>query len=164
MSYRQYTKCIDIAYFDPADPVNNALLLGLYITITPAAFTALLVAVGASSPWCLALLLEIYPIAAILGYSYWFLYRRLICLPDPPDHPADSAGDHLVIGLLIDTLTPDDPGRVWYDRDNDYSIDILPQCNPLKAGYQEVSTSEPYGYLVKAVSYTHLTLPTIYSV
>ena len=149
MSYRQYTECVDISNFDPGNPITNALLLGLYITITPAAFAALLTAVGASSPWCLFIFLEIYPAATILGYCYWFLYRRLICLPAPPDHPVDNAGDHMVIGTLIDILPPDDPGRKWYDLDNDYSIDILPQCNPLGAGFDEVANSEPYGYLVK---------------
>ena len=149
MSYRQYTECVDISNFDPGNPITNALLLGLYITITPAAFAALLTAVGASSPWCLLIFLEIYPAATILGYCYWFLYRRLICLPAPPDHPVDNAGDHIIIGTLIDILPPDDPGRKWYDLDNDYSIDILPQCNPLGAGFDEVANSEPYGYLVK---------------
>ena len=72
----------------------------------------------------------------------WFLYRSLICLPAPPEHPADSACDHIVIGTLINILPAEPVG------DNDYSIGILPQGNPLGASVSDVQGSIPYGYLV----------------
>jgi hypothetical protein len=148
MSYRQYTQCIDIANFNNSDPRVQAALLGLYITLTPAAFSALLVIAGAASPLCLIILAEIYLIASIVGYCYCWLYRRLICLPDIPQRPpADSAGDHMVIGTLIDILPPSARTSV-FDVDNDYSIGILPQCSPIGAGLDEVANNPRYGYLV----------------
>jgi hypothetical protein len=142
MAFKQYTECVDIQLFDPGNPLIGAALLGLYITLPPGTFAALLAVAKVGSPWCLLLLAEVYVIAGILGYAYWFLYRRLICLPSPPEHPADSAGDQLVIGTLINILTPEPIG------DNDYSIGILPQGNPLGASASEVQASTPYGYLV----------------
>jgi hypothetical protein len=146
MAFRQYTQCVDIANFDPANPYTQAALLGLYITLPVAGFTALLAIAGAASPFCLLLLAEVYGIAGVVGYCYWWLYRRLICLPPLPNHPPDQAGDHTAIGTLIDILPPST--AKFPDIDNDYSIGILVQCNPLGAGLAEVAASEPYGYLV----------------
>jgi hypothetical protein len=142
MAFKQYTQCVDIQLFDPRNPQTQAALLGLYITLPPGAFATLLAIAGVGSPWCLLLLAEVYVIAAVLGYSYWFLYRRLICLPATPEHQADSAGDHMVIGTLINILLPEPVG------DNDYSIGILPQGNSLGASASDVQASIPYGYLV----------------
>src|SRR5262249_60076341 len=124
MSYRQYTQCVDIQYFDPRNPYVQAALLGLYVTLPVAAFAAFLAIVGVGSPWCLLLLGEVYVIAGVIGYCYWWLFRRLICIPAPPDHPADGAGDHLAIGTLIDILPPATLAQ-FPDIDNDYSIGIL---------------------------------------
>jgi hypothetical protein len=142
MPFKQYTNCVDIQLFDPRDPLIQAVLIGLYATLPPGAFAALLAIAGVGSPWCLLLLAEFYVMAGVVGYCDWFLYRRLICIPAPPDNPADSAGDHLVIGTLINILPPDPAG------DNDYSIGILPQPNPIGASPSEVQQSQPYGYLV----------------
>src|SRR5450432_2166552 len=125
MAFRQYTQCVDIENFDPGNPLTGAVLLGLYVTLPVSVLPILLAINSVGSPWCLLLLGEVYVSAAALGYSYWFLYRRLICIPAPPEHPADSAGDHLVIGTLINILPPEPVG------DNDYSISILPQPIPL---------------------------------
>jgi hypothetical protein len=150
MAYNQYTKCVDIQDFDPRNPYVQAAWLGLYITL-PVAIVAALQAIAYSMPLCLPYLAEVYVIAGIFGYCYWWLYRRLVCLPAPPGHPADAAGDHLAIGLLIDIAPPS--SATFPDLDNDYSVGILLQCNPLGAGSPGVqnpcvSTSEPYGYLV----------------
>lgn len=142
MAFKQYTQCVDIQLFDPTDPRIQAALLGLYITLPPGAFATLLAIAKVGSPWCLLLLAELYLIATVLGYSYWFLYRRLICLPATPEHPADSAGDHMVIGTLINILSPEPVG------DNDYSIGILPQGNSFGSSALDVQASIPYGYLV----------------
>ena len=56
------------------------------------------------------------------------------------------------IGLLIDILPP---SHTPPDIDNDYSIGILVQPNPLGADYAQVSASEPFGYLVKEQAATH---------
>jgi hypothetical protein len=141
MAFKQYTHCVDIQLFDPGDPLIGAALTGLYMTLPPGAFAALLAIAGVGSPWCLLLLAEVYASATVVGYCYWFLYRRLICIPPPPDNPADSAGDHLVIGTLINILPPEPVG------DNDYSIGILPQGMPLGASLADAQMSS-YGYLV----------------
>jgi hypothetical protein len=142
--FRQYTNCVDIKDFDPTNPFVQAALLGLYVTLPPAAFLALITAAG-GNPLCLLLLAEIYLIAGIAGYCYWWLFRRLICIPDPPDHPADK-GSHLAIGTLIDILPPS--SATFPDIDNDYSFGILLQCAPLGATLEQAAQSQPYGYLL----------------
>ena len=47
-NYRQYTQCCDISNFDPGDPIANAALTGLYVTLAPGAFTLLLALAGAA--------------------------------------------------------------------------------------------------------------------
>ena len=145
MAFRQYTQCVDIENFDPGNPLTGAVLLGLYVTLPVSVLPILLALNGVGSPWCLLLLAEVYVAAAALGYSYWFLYRRLICIPAPPEDPADSAGDHLVIGTLINILPPEPIG------DNDYSISILPQPLPLgtQGPFKAVNPGPgPFGYLI----------------
>jgi hypothetical protein len=148
MAFRQYTQCVDINNFDPTSPWVQAAQLGLYVTLAPGAFTALLVIAGAASPLSLIFLAEIYLIAAIVGFCYWWLYRRLICIPAPPGHPADSAGDHLAIGLLIN-IEPPGSGSFWDNVDNDYSIGILPCPLPPGADRKHVIENSPFGYLVE---------------
>jgi hypothetical protein len=86
--------------------------------------------------------------ASIVGFCYWWLYRRLICIPAPPGHPADSAGDHLAIGLLIN-IEPPGSGDFLANIDNDYSIGILPCPLPQGATRDQVVAQSPYGYLVE---------------
>lgn len=151
MTYRQYTQCVDIDNFDMSTLGNGkytqAALLGLEVTLAPGVFTALLVIAGVGSPWCLLLLAEVWAIASVVGFSYWWLYRRLICIPAPPDHPADKAGDHLAIGLLIN-IEPPGSGDFFANIDNDYSIGILPCPLPEGANRDQVVQGSPYGYLV----------------
>lgn len=147
-NYRQYTQCVDISNFDPRNPFVQAALLGLYVTLPTAVIPVLMVLAG-GSPWCLVLLAEIYAIAGIIGYCYWWLFRRLICIPATPDHPDDSSGNQMVIGTLIDTLPPS--SATFPDIDNDFSMGILPSCIPL--GSQGPFTAAnpgpgPFGYLI----------------
>ena len=158
MAYRQYTQCVDIENFDPATLGNGkyvqAALLGLKVTLAPGAFTALLAIAGVASGWCLLLLIEVWAIASVVGFCYWWLYRRLICIPAPPGHPADSAGDHLAIGLLINIEAPGS-GDFLANIDNDYSIGILPCPLPPVAKQDAVVASVPYGYLVEPAAVRH---------
>jgi hypothetical protein len=134
------------------NPFAQAALLGLYVTL-PAAVIPVLMTLGGGNPLCLAILAEIFVIAGITGYCYWWLFRRLICIPDSPDHPADATGSHVVIGTLIDILPPS--SATFPDIDNDFSMGILPACNPLGATLADVSQSQPYGYLVAEQPVTH---------
>jgi hypothetical protein len=148
-NYRQYTQCVDISDFDPANPITQALLIGLYVTL-PVAVVPVLMVLAGGSPLCLALLAEIYLIAGVIGYGYWWLYRRLICIPATPDHPNDSAGNQMFIGTLIDILLPYSDSNPL-DIDNDYSIGVLPACMPLgsQGPYTAANPAPgPYGYLV----------------
>jgi hypothetical protein len=149
MSFRQYTQCVDIENFDPTDPRVQATKLGLYVSLPPAVFTALLLAFGGiGSGWCYFLLLEVWAIAFIVGITYWALYRKLVCIPAPPGHPADSAGDHLAIGLLIN-IEPPGSGSFTDNIDNDYSIGILPCPLQPPADLTQVVQHSPFAYLVE---------------
>jgi hypothetical protein len=149
--FRQYTQCVDIADFNPANPWGQAALVGLYVTLPVGVvpFLIALAATGGLDVLCLLLVAEIFAIASVIGYCYWWLFRRLICIPDPPDHPAYSAGNHLVIGTLIDILLPASITQ-FPDIDNDYCMGILPACAPLGGDLDQVGNSKPYGYLVAA--------------
>jgi hypothetical protein len=147
-NYRQYTQCVDISNFNPMNPYAQAALVGLYVTL-PAAVIPVLMALGGGNPLCLLLLAEIYVIAGIIGYCYWWLYRRLICIPTLPDHPNDSNGSQMVIGTLIDTLPPSIAS--FPDIDNDFSMGILPSCVPfgVPTPYTAANPAPgPYGYLI----------------
>jgi hypothetical protein len=152
MAYRQYTQCVDIENFDPAYLGNGkywqSIWLGLKVTVPTGILPALLALAGAASGWCLLLLFEVWAAASLVGFCYWWLYRRLICIPAPPGHPADSAGDHLAIGLLINTEPPGS-GDFFANIDNDYSIGILPCPLPQGANRDQVVQMSPYGYLVE---------------
>jgi len=148
-NYRQYTQCVDISNFNPQNPFTQAALVGLGVTL-PVAVIPVLMAIGGASPWCLLLLAEVYLIAGVIGYTYWWLYRRLICIPATPDHPNDSNGSQMVIGTLIDTLPPGSDANPL-DIDNDFSMGILPACVPF--GSKDPFTAAnpapgPFGYLI----------------
>ena len=72
MAFKQYTQCVDIQLFDPENPLIRAALIGLYITLPPGAFAALLAIAKVGSPWCLRFLVEVYVIAGVVGYCDWF--------------------------------------------------------------------------------------------
>jgi len=72
MAFKQYTQCVDIQLFDPENPLIRAALIGLYITLPPGAFAALLAIAKVGSPWCLLFLVEVYVIAGVVGYCDWF--------------------------------------------------------------------------------------------
>jgi hypothetical protein len=144
MAAKQFTQCVDIKDFDPRDPVVQAALQALGLTLPAGLFAAVMIAAAHGNPWCLTLLAWLYVVSLVFCYCEWFLYRRLICLPAPPDQPADSAGDHCVIGTLINILPPEAVG------DNDYSIGILPQGMQLFMSSDDVESSpSPYAYLMQ---------------
>src|SRR5262249_5304491 len=68
--FRQYTHCVDIKDFNPMNPFAQAALIGLYVTL-PASVIPVLMTLGGGNPICLAILLEIFGIAGIIGYCYW---------------------------------------------------------------------------------------------
>jgi hypothetical protein len=152
-NFRQYTQCTDIANFNPMNPYTQAVIVGLAVVL-PTAVIPVLLALGGANWLCLLLLGEVFLIAGVTGYCYWWLFRRLICIPDTADHPSDSAGNHTVIGTLIDILPPATIGQ-FPDIDNDYSIGVLSACNPLGSTQAQVDASQPYGYLVTEQPVTH---------
>src|SRR5262249_45135571 len=103
-------------------------------------FTALLAIAGVASGWCLLLLVWVWAVASLVGFCYWFLYRRLICLPSP----TRNASDHFAIGRLINTHPPD------YNTHNDFSIHILLGPFPSGAKKAQVAAGSPYAYLIEA--------------
>jgi hypothetical protein len=146
MAYRQYTQCVSIDQFDRAwlgnGKYTQAALLGLKVTLPVGVFTTVLAIAGVAtaSSWYIALLLaEVWAMASLVGFCYWFLYRRLICLPPP----AGSAADHFAVGRLINLEPPD------YNFDNDFSIGILPCPLPIGANKDQVAAGSPYGYLIE---------------
>lgn len=148
-NYRQYTQCVDISNFNPANPFAQAALVGLYVTL-PAAVIPVLMVLGGGNPFCLLLLLEIFGIAGVIGYCYWWLFRRLICIPALSDHPNDSNGSQMVIGTVIDLLPPGS-GSNPLDIDNDFSMGILPSCIPLNSPDPFTAANPappPFGYLI----------------
>ena len=48
-NYRQYTQCVDISNFNPANPYTQAALVGLYVTL-PAAVIPVLMVLGGGNP------------------------------------------------------------------------------------------------------------------
>ena len=148
-NFRQYTECTDIAYFDPGNPLTNAALIGLYVTL-PAAVVPVLMVIAGGNPWCLVILAEIFLIAGVIGYCYWWLFRRLICVPATPDHPNDADGNQMVIGTVVDLLPPYS-GSNPLDIDNDFSMGILPSCIPLGSLGPFTAANPgpgPFGYLI----------------
>jgi hypothetical protein len=152
MEFKQYTQCVEAKDHDTTDRRLQAGLVALSATLPPGLFILLLTIAHAGGP-CLLFLIPFYGAVGLFAYCYWWLYRRLICLPAPPDHPGMGAGDHLAIGRLIDILDP--ANNSFPDIDSDYSIGILLTPNPLGTQYEFVSESSPYGYLVKEQPATH---------
>jgi hypothetical protein len=146
MEFKQYTQCVEAKDHDPTDRRLQAGLVALYATLPAAVLPVLLTIAGAGGP-CLLFLIPFYGAVGLFAYCYWWLYRRLICLPAPPDHPGMGEGDHVAIGMLIDILDP--ANNSFPDIDSDYSIGILLNLNPLGSQYDVVSERSPYGYLVK---------------
>jgi hypothetical protein len=72
-NYRQYTQCVDISNFNPANPVTQAALVGLYVTL-PVSVIPLLMVLAGGNPWP-GNARRNYLIAGIIGYRYCFCFQ-----------------------------------------------------------------------------------------
>lgn len=160
MRFQQFTKCVDASNYNGQSEYIQTTVPALLTTF---GVTALLVA-AAAEPWCYAFLAPIFAAVWILAYCRWWLYGRLICLPDPSAAVCCPGGrDPVVIGLVIEVATPNnsflhiinpDPTSA----DTDYGISILPAPNHPGSTEQDrmtIENSMPYGFLMKEQAATH---------
>jgi hypothetical protein len=146
--YKQYTTCIDAVYFDKSSVYTQATIVAVGI-VSPLAAFALLV-----DPVCLLALIPVGAAAWIVGYCYWFLHQRLICLPPPANSTVPGGSDQLAIGMVIDTLPP--YLNTFPDSlDTDYSFGLLIAPNNPGDPQPMVEASVPYGFLVSEQPATH---------
>jgi hypothetical protein len=146
--YNQYTTCIDAVYFNKSSVYVQATIVSVGI-VTPLAAFALLV-----DPVCLLALIPVAAAAWIVGYCYWFLHQRLICLPSPSNSTVPGGSDQLAIGMVIDTLPP--YLNTFPDSlDTDYSFGLLIAPNNPGDPQSTVEASTPYGFLVSEQPATH---------
>jgi hypothetical protein len=145
--YKQYTTCIDAVYFNKSSVYVQATIVAVGTVAPLAAFAALV------SPWCLLTLIPVFAAAWIVGYCYWFLHQRLICLPSTTK-PIPGGSDQLAIGMVIDTLPP--YLNTFPDSlDTDYSFGLLIAPNNPGDPQSTVEASTPYGFLVSEQPATH---------
>jgi hypothetical protein len=138
--YKQYTTCVDAASFDKSSRWTQAAVIAAGV-VAPLAVIGLMV-----NPLCLLLLVPVGAAAGVIGYCYWFLYKRLICLP-PQMSTLACSSDQMAIGMVIDTLPP--YGNSGFDAlDTDYSFGLLVAPNHPDDSQSTVWTSMPYGFLV----------------
>jgi hypothetical protein len=128
MAFRQFTRCVE-----PADYRRRSYAR---MAAQAAAVSAPFAALGALKPWCLLLLLEIFPLAFVIAYCRNWLYERLICLD----------GNRDVVGAVISISEP--PGFLVPDWDNDYSINLLLRNTPFDVTQAVAEETPPYGELI----------------
>jgi hypothetical protein len=146
--YKQYTTCIDAVYFNKSSVYVQATWVAVGVVTPLAAFAALV------APWCLLTLIPVAAAAWIVGYCYWFLHQRLICLPSPPNSTVPGGSNQLAIGMVIDTLPP--YNNTFPDSlDTDYSFGLLIAPNSPGDPQSTVQASTPYGFLVSEQPATH---------
>ncbi|HEY0785111.1 MAG TPA: hypothetical protein VGD62_04520 [Acidobacteriaceae bacterium] len=139
--YKRYTTCIDAAFFDKSSVYVQATIVSAGV-VTPLGVMAALV-----DPLCLLALIPVAAAAWIVGYCYWFLHQRLICLPPPLNLTQPDGSDQLAIGMVIDLLPPS--GNTFPDSlDTDYSFGLLIAPNLPGDSQAAVDASTPYGFLV----------------
>jgi|SRR5580700_2173304 hypothetical protein len=129
MSYRQYTKCVDIGSFVGFTWVQYVFLGGAAVA---AAALALLLG-GAFVP---ALMIGV--LSAIIAYCLWWLYDRLICL----------GGDVCAVGFVLTAEPPSDKSGLD-SFDTDFSINLVLAPTLVGATRSEVEGSAPLGVLVQ---------------
>jgi hypothetical protein len=149
MSFNQFTKCVDAKDHSGQNEYVQASIAAL---ISGFIATAITIAVSGGPSWCLLLVVPITGAIFVIAYCRWFLYDRLICLPD-------GGSDQLAMGVVVEidnhpaSLFPNpfqyfcDPG----DFDNDYSFSILLAPNEPGCTLEDkikVETSLPFGVLV----------------
>jgi hypothetical protein len=108
VAFRQYTRCIDAAVY--SSRVRYVTIAAL-LAGTPAA----MIAIAMGHPACLLIALEITTLAGAVAYYHNWLYHRLICL----------GGDRDCIGAIVSIGGPVELGLNFFDRDTDYSINLL---------------------------------------
>src|SRR5664279_5347789 len=146
--YKQYTTCIDAVYFNKSSVYVQSTIVAVGIVTPLAAFAALV------DPLCLLALIPVFAAAWIVGYCYWFLHQRLICLPPPANLTGTGGSNQLAIGMVIDTLPPS--GNSFPDSlDTDYSFGLLIAPNNPGDPQSVVEASSPYGFLVTEQPATH---------
>jgi hypothetical protein len=92
-------------------------------------------------------LIPVFAAAWIVGYCYWFLHQRLICLPSLANPTVSGGSDQLTIGMVIDILPP--YLNTFPDSlDTDYSFGLLVAPNNPGDPQSTVEGSAPYGFLV----------------
>ena len=146
--YKQYTTCIDGASFNKSSVYTQATITAVGIVSPLAAFGALV------APWCLLTLIPVFAAAWIVGYCYWFLHQRLICLPSPANPTLSGGSNQMAIGMVIDILPP--YLNTFPDSlDTDYSFGLLVAPNNPGDSQSIVEASTPYGFLVSEQPATH---------
>jgi hypothetical protein len=145
--FKQYTTCID-ASFNKSSVYKQATIMAVGTVAPLAAFAALV------APWCLLTLIPVFAAAWTVGYCYWFLHQRLICLPSLPNSTVSGGSDQLAIGMVIDILPP--YLNTFPDSlDTDYSFGLLVAPNNPGDPQSTVEGSTPYGFLVSEQPATH---------
>jgi hypothetical protein len=146
--FKQYTTCIDAASFNKSSVYKQATIMAVGTVAPLAAFAALV------APWCLLTLIPVFAAAWTVGYCYWFLHQRLICLPSLPNSTVSGGSDQLAIGMVIDILPP--YLNTFPDSlDTDYSFGLLVAPNNPGDPQSTVEGSTPYGFLVSEQPATH---------
>jgi hypothetical protein len=147
--FKQYTTCIDAVYFNKSSQNVQATIVATGVVAPLAVISAL------TAPWCLFMLIPIFAAAWMIGYCYWFLHQRLICLPSPPASTVPGGSDQLTIGMVVDLLPPylnTFPTSI----DTDYSFGLLVAPNqPGEPDMSIVENSVPYGFLIAEQPATH---------
>ena len=83
----------------------------------------------------------------------------------PPAAPSDPAAIHALIDSALASPVPEQRARTLADVARDWRLGPFEQIRLVQAAYDGAGSSDDAGaVLVAPVSYTHLTLPTIYSV
>jgi len=141
MAFKQYTKCIAPADFNPN---RLAVILGYGALAGATAFGM----IALSGQWhCSWLLIQIVGFALVVGYCENWLYARLIC----------NGGDRDCIGVIVSISPPSPdlilsslPGQFFdLDWDTDYSINLLLQNCEFGILQADAEQQPPYGELIK---------------
>lgn len=108
MGFKQYTQCIDAVDYAAR---TRFITIATLLVGAPAA----LIVIAMGNPVCLIIVVAIMASAAAVAYYHNWLYNRLICL----------GGDRDCIGAIVSIGGPTELGVNFFDRDTDYSLNLL---------------------------------------